>query len=96
MKMKPLTNKDGEVRELTHKDISNMRPADEVLPADLLANLPKRKIGQRGKQKQPTKIAVTLRYSPEVVEYFKSTGDGWQIRMDEALKEWINTHPHAA
>ncbi len=93
---KPLTNKEGEVRELTSRDISNMRPAHEVFPADLLSSFPKRKPGQRGKQKQPTKIAVTLRYSPEVVEYFKSTGDGWQMRMDEALKEWINNHPHAA
>ena len=93
---KPLTNKEGEVRELTSKDISGMRSAREVLPADLLSSFPTRKPGQRGKQKQPTKIAVTLRYSPEVVEYFKSTGDGWQIRMDEALKEWINAHPHAA
>ena len=93
---KPLTNNEGAVRELTSGDISAMRSAHEVLPTDLLSSFPQRKQGQRGKQKQPTKIAVTLRYSPEVVEYFKSTGDGWQIRMDEALKEWINTHPHAA
>jgi uncharacterized protein (DUF4415 family) len=96
MKVKPLTDKEGEVRELTHKDISNMKSADQVLPADLLANLPKRKVGQRGKQKEPVKIAVTMRYSPEVVNYFKATGEGWQTRMDEALKEWITTHPHAA
>lgn len=96
MNKKPLTNKDGDVRELTRDDIQSMRPADEILPADLLAALPKRKVGQRGKQKQPTKIAVTLRYSPEVVNYFKSTGDGWQIRMDEALKDWIQQHPRAA
>ena len=52
---KPLTNKDGEVRELTSKDISDMRSADEILPADLLSSFPKRKPGQRGKQKQATK-----------------------------------------
>jgi len=96
MKMKPLTNKTGQVRELTRKDIRAMRPADEVLPDDLLKILPKRKVGQRGSQKQPTKVAVTLRYSPEVVEYFKATGEGWQTRMDEALKEWIKKHPRAA
>ena len=73
-----------------------MKPADEILPIELLNNLPKRKVGQRGKQKKPKKITVTLRYSKEVVEYFKSTGDGWQTRMDEALKDWISNHPHAA
>lgn len=96
MKMKALTNKEGEVRELTRKDIGLMKPADEILPIELLNNLPKRKVGQRGKQKKPKKITVTLRYSKEVVEYFKSTGDGWQTRMDEALKDWISNHPHAA
>ena len=96
MSKKPLANKSGQVRELTKEDIRAMRPAKEVLPAELLDVLPKRKVGQRGPQKQPTKISVTLRYSPEVVDYFKATGSGWQIRMDEALKEWVKTHPTVA
>lgn len=96
MKNKPLTNKSGEVRELTRKDIREMKPAGDVLPAELLAVLPKRKVGQRGPQKAPTKIALTLRYSPEVVDYFKETGEGWQTRIDEALKDWIKKHKHRA
>lgn len=96
MKKKALTTESGEVRELTRENIREMRPAQEVLPSDLLNVLPKRKVGQRGLQKRPTKISVTLRYSPEVVSYFKETGEGWQIRMDEALKEWIRKHPHTA
>jgi len=96
MKKKPLTNKAGEVRELRREDIQAMRSADEVLPDDLLKALPKRKVGQRGPQKQPIKVPITLRYSPEVVEYFKATGEGWKTRMDEALKEWIAKHPRAA
>ena len=94
MKKKSLINEDGQVRELTSDDIHDMRSAAEVLPADLLAILPKRKVGQRGQQKMPTKVAVTLRYSPEVVEYFKETGEGWQTRMDNVLREWIKKHPH--
>lgn len=42
MKKKPLTNKQGEVRELTLQDIKAMRPAKEVLPTELLAVLSKR------------------------------------------------------
>jgi uncharacterized protein (DUF4415 family) len=45
--------------------------------------------GQRGPQKRPTKVAVTVRYSPEVVEYFKASGDGWQTRMNDALLEYV-------
>ena len=51
--------------------------------------------GQRGPQKLPTKVAVTVRYSAEVVEYFKSTGEGWQTRMNAALREWLKTHSPA-
>jgi len=96
MRKKPLTNKSGHVRELTRADIAAMQPASRVLPADLVAILPKRKPGQRGLQKRPTKIAVTLRYSPEVVKYFKAMGAGWQAQMDDILKEWISKHPRAA
>jgi len=93
MKKKPLTRKSGEVRELTRKDIRMMRPAKEALPEKLLNVLPKRKPGQRGAQKTPKKVSITIRYSSEVVEYFKATGEGWQVRMDKALKEWIAKHP---
>jgi len=48
--------------------------------------------GQRGAQKRPTKVAVTVRYSPEVVEYFKGTGEGWQTRMNDALREYVAQH----
>lgn len=35
------------------------------------------------------KQLVSIRYSPEVLAYFKSTGDGWQSRMDDVLKYYI-------
>jgi len=42
------------------------------------------------------KVQVSIRYHREVVDYFKSTGEGWQTRMDEALMEWVKTHSHSA
>lgn len=48
-----------------------------------------RRPGQRGPGKKGKKVLLSVRYSPEVVEYFKSTGEGWQRRMDEVLKEWV-------
>lgn len=39
-----------------------------------------------------TKERITIRLSREVVERFRATGDGWQTRVDEALKEWLKTH----
>lgn len=93
MKKKLLTNKSGHVRELKRDDIRAMRTASEVLPKTLLEVLPKRKRGERGLQKRPKKIPVTVRYSPEVVSYFKSTGEGWQIKIDSVLKGYIKEHP---
>ena len=40
---------------------------------------------KRGPQKTPTKIPVSIRLSPKVVEHFKSQGPGWQARIDAAL-----------
>lgn len=51
-----------------------------------------RRPGQRGPGKKAKKVLLSLRYSPEVVEYFKSTGKGWQARMDEVLRNWVAAH----
>ena len=39
-----------------------------------------------------TKTQVTLRLDVEVVEKFRASGDGWQTRINEALKSWVQTH----
>jgi uncharacterized protein (DUF4415 family) len=58
------------------------------------ANLYKgEKLIRAGRPKSPRrKVLLSVRYSPEVVEYFRATGAGWQTRMDEALKEWLKEH----
>ena len=55
-----------------------------------------RKPGQRGPQVAPTKTLVSVRYSPEVIEFFKAGGVGWQTRMDDALKQWVAKHSKSA
>ena len=39
-----------------------------------------------------TKAQVTLRLDVDVLEKFKSSGDGWQTRINDALKSWVQTH----
>lgn len=89
MNRKPLTNEEGEVRELTLADMRRMRPAAEVLPPELLAILPRKQVGQRGPQKAPVKKPVTIRYDSDVIDHFKSTGAGWQARINNVLKDWV-------
>lgn len=42
---------------------------------------------------ETTKIPTAIRLSADVVEYFKSTGAGWQSRIDAALRDWMSSHP---
>lgn len=86
---KPLIDESGEVRSLTAEDLKKFRPASEVLPASLQAKLGMR---GRGPQKEPTKERITIRLTPEVVRAFRNTGNGWQTRMDNALKDWLQHH----
>jgi uncharacterized protein (DUF4415 family) len=93
---KPLTDKDGEVRELTDADFAKAEPAAKVLAnivgAEAADNLMCRGQGERGQQKSPTKQAVSIRLSPGVLAHFRATGKGWQTRIDEALKIFIKEH----
>lgn len=51
----------------------------------------------RKKRGRPVSVArkeqVSVRYSPEVLTYFRSTGEGWQTRMDAALQLLVQKHP---
>jgi uncharacterized protein (DUF4415 family) len=70
--------------ELTKADFATARPFSEVFP-DLAGSIRK----GRGPNKSPTKRLVSLRLSPEVIEHFKSTGSGWQSRIDETLRKAV-------
>lgn len=78
---------DDENPEWTEEDFRRARPASEVLPAELLAILPKRKPGQRGPQRAPVKKKISLRVDAEVLARYKATGPGWQSRVNETLKK---------
>jgi uncharacterized protein (DUF4415 family) len=39
-----------------------------------------------------SKTQVTLRLDVEVIQKFKASGDGWQTRINDALKSWIRSH----
>ena len=90
-KSKPLIDAQGEVRELSIAEMRHMRPAASVLPVSLQATL-----RTRGPQKAPTKERITIRLSPEVVQPFRDTGEGWQSRLDAALKDWLKSHTPAS
>ncbi|MFO1205336.1 MAG: BrnA antitoxin family protein [Burkholderiales bacterium] len=62
--------------------------AKPLTPQQLKAMVPIRALRGRPKS-ESRKLLVSVRYSPEVVEYFKSTGEGWQSRMDGVLRKYV-------
>ena len=86
---------DEENPEWTTEDFKKARPAKEVLPEifskevadEMLIKKPGRQLGSGVKESQ------TIRFDREVLDAFRSTGKGWQTRMNEALKEWLEEHP---
>jgi len=65
------------------EDFNNASAAGEILPPDIVAAFPK----TRGMQKHPTKKAISIRLSQEVLDHFRATGPGWQGRIDDVLKK---------
>ncbi len=70
---------------LTEKIILDMRPASETFPE--LAKQAARKRGQRGPQKRPRKVTVSLRLDREIIAAYKAGGKGYQSRMAAVLEK---------
>jgi uncharacterized protein (DUF4415 family) len=52
-----------------------------------------KRMGARGRPRIETpKVQLTVRYDADIVDTFKATGDGWQTRMNDALRDWLQTH----
>ena len=100
-KLKPLTDEeeariqaqiaaDPDDYESTDEELAQAKPMAEALPelhAALMAEIAKRKVGRP--KAAVTKQTIAIRLDPDVLEAFKATGPGWQTRMNEALREWI-------
>lgn len=68
---------DPDAQPLTSKQLESMVPMSAL----------------RGRPKSESKkLLISVRYSPEVVAYFKSTGQGWQSRMDSVLRDYVESH----
>jgi uncharacterized protein (DUF4415 family) len=65
--------------------------AQPLTPTQLKAMVPLRSLRGRPKSENK-KLLVSVRYSPEVVAYFKSTGEGWQSLMDSVLRKYVARH----
>lgn len=69
-------NADPDAKPLTEEQMGQMVPLKALRGRPRLA-----------KKKQ----LVSIRYSPEVLDFFRSSGAGWQSRMDAVLREYVES-----
>ena len=62
--------------------------AQPLSSKQLKAMVPMRALRGRPKSANAKQL-VSVRYSPEVLAYFKATGEGWQSRMDGVLRQYV-------
>lgn len=63
--------------------------AQPLTPEQLKVMVPMRVLRGRPPSANKKQL-VSIRYSPEVLEYFRATGEGWQARMDGVLKDYVS------
>lgn len=73
--------RDRDNPELTDEQLAEMRPFAEAFPE--MAEKLRR---ARGLQKAPTKELISIRLDRDVVEHFRTTGTGWQSRLNAFLR----------
>ncbi|WGE43028.1 BrnA antitoxin family protein [Actinobacillus equuli] len=81
---------DDENPEWTQEDIDNALTFEQMPPA-LQALVIESRERKRGRPvAQTKKVSVTIRYSQSVIDAFKSTGKGWQSRMNQVLEDYVS------
>lgn len=80
---------DADNPEWTAEDMRSARPAAELLP-QFIGERATQELMRRGRgrpAKQDRKVNQTLRLDADVLEAFRQTGNGWQARMNQVLRE---------
>jgi uncharacterized protein (DUF4415 family) len=85
--LRPLTDEEGEVRELTDEDFANMdlRPIAQVFPELPEAMKRIRPVG-RPPVAAPKK-QISFRLPADLVAEIKATGPGYNVRVEKALRK---------
>ena len=69
--------------------------AQPLTPKQLKSMIPLRALRGRPKSGNAKQL-VSVRYSREVLEYFKASGEGWQSRMDSVLRQYVTRRSRSA
>jgi uncharacterized protein (DUF4415 family) len=79
---KPWTDDEGEVRELTDEVFAEAKKFSE-LPAE------HQRILRGIMEENAAKKKVPVPLPKDIVEKMQSTGEGWELRVEEAVRQWL-------
>ncbi|MFN3671125.1 MAG: BrnA antitoxin family protein [Bosea sp. (in: a-proteobacteria)] len=71
--------------EITAEEFAAMRPFAEVFP-ELVRSM---RNEERRRGLPRTKEAISIRLDIDLVEKLRASGPGWQSRVNQALREWL-------
>ena len=74
--------RDPDAAEMGDEWFATARPAVEVVPS-----IVERARRGRGKQRSPTKERISIRLDADVLEQYRTSGRGWQSRINEVLRQ---------
>jgi len=81
--IRPTDAEDAAINAAARNDSDNPPLTGQELPRF------KRRVGRPAGS---SKELVSLRLDAVVLESFRATGSGWQTRINEVLKEWVQRH----
>jgi uncharacterized protein (DUF4415 family) len=83
---------DEENPEWTEEDFRQARPARDVLP-EIVGRKTADEMLRRGlSQEAEPKESITIQLDADVIRHFKESRQGWQDKINEALRQWIGEH----
>ena len=82
----PLTDEEGEVRELIREDFRGMRPVREAMP-ELIEAMAEFRHKLGCPRAEAPKVHIGFRLAADVVESVRASGPGYNARVEQALRE---------
>jgi uncharacterized protein (DUF4415 family) len=82
----PTPEEDAEIQRGIDADPDTFVPTDEQF-----ARMKPLKLRGRPPLETP-KVQLSMRYDADIIETFRASGEGWQTRMNNALRDWLKTH----
>jgi len=85
-------NSTSDFEAIRRNAMAGTEPADDEDSPDASETMRAEVKRLRGRPAGSDKTQIALRVDNDTLATFRSTGRGWQSRMNAALRDWLKTH----